>query len=85
MRLCQQGMTVGKRELLTAQLKHCHVTDTAAQGEVLAVKVGHVEEGVLGILAIAIHIVAVLQQFGVWHALHVRVLIRCRDGRILLS
>ena len=78
MRFCQQGVAIGKDELLAIVVEHIHIIDTSAE-------VGHVEEGVLGILAIAIHIVAVLQQFGVWHALHVRVLIRCRDGRILLS
>lgn len=60
MRLRQQGVVIGKDELLTTKLEHFHVTDAAAKGEVAAIEVGHVEEGILGILAVAIHVVAML-------------------------
>ena len=51
MRLRQQGVVIGKDELLTTKLEHFHVADAAAQREVTAIEVGHVEEGILGILA----------------------------------
>ena len=74
MRLRQQGMaTIGKKKLLAVVVKDAHIRDTA-------LKVGHIVHGILGILAVAINLVAVLQQFGVLHALHVRPLLWSGDG-----
>ena len=74
MRLRQQGVAaVGKQELLTVVVKDAHIRDTA-------LKVGHIVHGILGILTVAINLVAVLQQFGILHPLHVGALFRGGDG-----
>ena len=66
--------TISKHKLLAVMVEDGHIRDAAH-------KVRHIVGGILGILAIAIYLVAVLQQFGVCNALHVGVLFWGGDGR----
>ena len=74
----QRMTTIGEEKLLAVVIEYHHIRDAALE-------VGHIVHGILGILAVAIHIVAVLQQFGAFHPLHVGALLWRGDDRCLLS
>ena len=74
MRLFQQWVTaIGKQELLAVAVEDAHIRDAA-------LKVWYIVHGILGIFAVAINLVLVLQQFGVSHSVHFGVLLRRSDG-----
>ena len=64
MRLRQQRMTaISKYKFLAVAFEDTHIRDAALE-------VGHIVHGILGIFAVAINIVLVLQQLGVLHPMH---------------
>ena len=76
-RLRQQWMAaIGKNELLPVMFKDTHVRDAA-------VEVRHIVRGILGILAVAINLVLMLQQLGVLHSVQIGPLLWRSDGRCL--
>ena len=69
MRFRQQRVAaVGKQELLTVVVKDAHIRDAA-------IEIGYIVRGILGIFAVAIDLVLVLQQLGVLHPVHFGVLL----------
>ena len=67
--LRQQRVTaISKQELLAVVVKDGHIRDAA-------IEIGYIVRGILGIFAVAIDLVLVLQQLGVFHPVHFGVLL----------
>ena len=72
--LCQQRMTaIGKEKLLSVSVENAHICDAALE-------VRYIVCGFLGIFAVAINLVLVLQQLGILHPVHFGVLLWGCDG-----
>ena len=71
---CQQRITaIGKHKLLAVVVEDVHVRDAAHE-------IWHIICGILGIFAVAINLVLVLQQLGVLHPMHFGGLLWRSDG-----
>ena len=74
MRLRQQRVAaIGKEKLLSVSVENAHICDAALE-------VRYIVCGVLGIFAVAIDLVLVLQQFGILHPVHFGDLLWGCDG-----
>ena len=74
MRLRQQRVAaIGKEKLLSVSVENAHICDAALE-------VRYIVCGVLGIFAVAINLVLVLQQLGILHPVHFGVLLWGCDG-----
>ena len=74
MRLCQQRVAaIGKEKLLSVSVENAHICDASLE-------VRYIVCGVLGIFAVAINLVLVLQQLGILHPVHFGVLLWGCDG-----
>lgn len=74
MRLRQQRVVaIGKHKLLAVVIKDAHIRDAA-------IEIGYIVRRILGIFAVAIDRVLVLQQLGVLHPMHIGTLFWRSNG-----
>ena len=69
----QRMAAISKHKLLAVVVKDAHILDAA-------IEIGYIVSGILGIFAVAIDLVLVLQQLGVLHPMHIGTLIGRSDG-----